>query len=126
MHAQFIVLPPLTKIAEFFVKATGAPTFYAGAEWFTWNPVMPDDIEPFRRYIRPSHQALINAAVSTPQDATRICAFLRQLLRPHQFKIDTRGGHDSTAAWVLVFTGPIPDASGGEVIRKEGVLVTWE
>ena len=123
MHAQFIVLPPLTKIAEFFVKATGAP-LHNGAEWFTWTSLTTDDIEPFRRYIRPSHQALINAAVSTPRDATRICAFLRQLLRPHQFKIDTRG---STESWVLVFTGPPdPDASGGEVIRKEGVLVTWE
>jgi hypothetical protein len=124
MHAQFIVLPPLTKIAEFFVKATGAPTFYAGTEWFKWKSVMPDDIELFRRYIRPSHQALINAAVAAPTDGVKLCAFLRQLLRPHQFKIEARG---STESWVLVFTGPPdPDVSGGEVIRKEGVLITWQ
>ena len=125
MHAQFIVLPALTKIAEFFVKATGAP-LHDGAEWFTWNSLTTDDIELFRRYIRPSHHTLINAAVAAPRDPARVCAFLRQLLRPYQFKIETRGGRDSTAAWYLINTAPPdPDVSGGEVIRYEGVLVTW-
>jgi len=127
MHAQFIVLPALTKIQEIFVKATGA-ALCDGAEWFSWNSTLTaDDIEPFRRFIRPSHQKLINAAVAAPRDAARICAFLRQLLRPYHYKIDARGGyHDSTAAWVLVYTGPVdPDVSGGEVKRHEGVLVTW-
>ena len=126
MHAQFIVLPALTKITEFFVKATGA-ALRGGAEWFTWSShLTADDIEPFRRFIRPSHQALISAAVAAPRDAARICAFMRQLLRLYHFKIDTRGGRDSTAAWVLVYTGPIdPDASGGEVKRHEGVTVVW-
>ena len=125
MHAQFIVLPALTKIQEFFVKATGA-ALCDGSEWFTWAPLTADDIEPFRRYIRPSHQALISAAVAAPRDPARICAFLRQLLRPYHFKIDTRGNRDSTAAWVLVYIGPVdPDVSGGEVKRHEGVLVVW-
>lgn len=128
MHAQFIVLPALTKITEFFVKATGAG-LRNGAEWFTWTSLLTaDDIEPFRRFIRPCHQALISAAVAAPADAGRICAFLRQLLRPYNFKIDARGGNDSTAAWMLVYTGPPlnPDMSGGEVTRYEGVLVTWD
>ena len=127
MHAQFIVLPALTKITEFFVKATGA-VLRDGAEWFTWTSLLTaDDLEPFRRFLRPSHHALISAAVAAPRDTARICAFMRQLLRPYNFKIDARGGHDSTAAWVLVYTGPPldPDVSGGEVKRHEGVLVTW-
>lgn len=123
MHAQFIVLPALTKITEFFVKATAAQVLESGTEWFSWEPLTAADIEQFRRYIRPSHQALLNAAVAAPTDGVRVCAFLRQLLRPYKYKIEAR---DSTGSWVLVYTGPPdPDVSGGEVKRHEGVLVIW-
>ena len=124
MHAQFIVVPALTKVQEIFVKATGAPSLYAGVEWFSWLPLKEADIEVFRPHIRPSHQKLINEAAAAPANGGRMCSFLRQLLRPHQFKIETRSG--AIKSWVLQSTAPPePDASGGEVNRHDGVLVTW-
>jgi hypothetical protein len=120
MHAQFIVLPALTKIQEFFVKATGAPSFHAGAEWFTWLPLTAADIEAFRRYIRPSHTALLTAAAAQPTDGSRVCAFLRQLLRPYKFKIETKIQR-SVSSWVLLST----DTEVTPVGIHAGVTVTW-
>ena len=120
MQAQIIVLPALTKIQEFFVKATGAP-FHTGAEWFTWRPLAADDIEAFRRYIRPSHMALLAAAAAQPTDATRICAFLRQLLRPYKFKVESRVIGRGVSSWVLTST----DTEVTPVGIHEGVTVSW-
>lgn len=120
MPAQFIVLPPLTKIQEFFVKATGAVTFHVGAEWFSWLPVTTGDVEVFRAYIRPSHTKLINEAASEPTDGVRICAFLRQLLRPHKYKIESRGTR-SVSSWVLISTNTEITPVG----KHAGTTVTW-
>ena len=124
MHAQFIVVPALTKVQEIFIKATDAHGFHDGVEWFSWIPLEISNIETFRPYIRPSHQKLINDAVADPENGGRICSFLRQLLRPHQFKIETRSGPNKS--WMLISTIPVvADASGGEVHRHAGMLVIW-
>jgi hypothetical protein len=120
MPTQFIMIPALTKIQDFFVKATGASHFYVGVEWFSWIPLIAADIEVFRQYIRPSHYALINAAVEDPDNGARICSFLRQLLRPHKFKIQSRMIGRSVHSWVLVNTDT--DAAVG---KHEGATVTW-
>lgn len=120
MPTQFIVVPPLTKIKEFFVKATGAPNFHVGIEWFHWLPLTAEDIAPFRGYIRPSHSKLINEAMAEPCNGGRVCAFLRQLLRPHNFKIELRGTRHSSS-WVLVST----DTEVTPVGKHEGTTVTW-
>jgi hypothetical protein len=120
MPAQFIAIPALTKIQDFFVKATGVSSFYVGVEWFSWAPLISSDIEVFRCYIRPSHYALIDAAVADPNNGTRVCSFLRQLLRPHKFKIQARVISRSIHTWVLVSTDT--DAAVG---KHEGAIVSW-
>jgi hypothetical protein len=120
MPAQFIVVPPLTKIQEFFVKATGAVSFHVGVEWFSWVPVTTEDVEVFRAFIRPSHSKLINEAAAAPADGSRICAFLRQLLRPHKYKIETRGSR-SVSSWMLVST----DTEITPVGKHAGTTVIW-
>lgn len=120
MPAQFIMVPPLTKITEFFVKATGAVTFHVGAEWFSWLPVTSEEIEIFRAYIRPSHSKLINEATANPTDGSRVCAFLRQLLRPHKYKIESRGAR-GVSSWVLVTTNTEITPVG----KHTGTTVSW-
>lgn len=120
MPAQFILVPPLTKIQEFFVKATGASSFHVGVEWFSWAPVSTVDVEAFRAYIRPSHSKLISEAAANPTDGSRVCAFLRQLLRPYKYKIETRGSR-YVSSWMLVST----DTEITPVGKHAGTTITW-
>lgn len=120
MPAQFIVVPPLTKIQEFFVKATGASSFHVGVEWFSWLPLTTAEVEAFRAYIRPSHSKLVSEAAANPTDGSRICAFLRQLLRPYKYKIETHGSRH-ISSWMLVSTDPEVSLVG----KHAGATVTW-
>ena len=117
-------MPALTKVQEIFVKATGALDLFDGVEWFSWLALTEADIEVFRPYIRPSHQKLINDASASPENGGRICSFLRQLLRPHQFKIEKHSG--PIKSWILKSMVQLEsDISGGDVHRHTGMLVTW-
>jgi hypothetical protein len=88
MHVQFIVVPPITKVTELFVKATGKP-LAAGTSWMGWNACAKEDFERFRKYIRPSHQKILDDAVNGI--AENPCSLLRQLLRPHEYTIRRSG-----------------------------------
>jgi len=94
-HAQFRMIPPLIKVKELFVEATGQ-TFHVGATWTVWvSPVNSALYETFRPYIRPSHNALLNSVITAGPSA-HPTAFLRQLLRPHGYKIET-----TSTGWIL-------------------------
>jgi hypothetical protein len=86
-HVQFRAIPPLAKVQELFVVVTSS-AFYPGAVWNTWiSQPTPAPFEVFRPYIRPSHQTLLNALVAGT--APSPCPFLRQLLRPHNYRIES-------------------------------------
>jgi hypothetical protein len=120
MHAQFIVVPPLTKIAELFTKATGKH-FAAGVSWVFWETCSPENFERFRKYIRPSHQKILDEVVAGT--AENPCSLLRQLLRPYKYTIrrgtrgwslhltkdkDSEGDGDSTPPCVSITTLDTP------------------
>ena len=108
------MIPPLQKVKDLFVLVTGKP-FYAGVLWTAWIPTADrTPFEVFRPYIRPSHQTLLNAVIAGAYPT----AFLRQLLRPHGFKIQT-----TETGWCLVETAPEPKAV--TVIRKP-VILEWD
>jgi hypothetical protein len=83
MYAQFAAVPPLPKISTLFRKCTNRP-FEPGVTWEKWMAVESSEFELFRPYIRPCHQQILNEA-SKGQETP--CAFLRQLLRPHGYRI---------------------------------------
>lgn len=90
-HAQFRIFPPLAKVKDLFVQITGE-TFHVGATWTVWLPTANSDpFEVFRPYMRPSHSALLNNVVAaiTAGISPNPLPFLRQLLRPHGYKIET-------------------------------------
>lgn len=116
MCAQFCAIPPLAKVETLFVAAT-ATQFHSGSAWSEWQPVSPDLLEQFRPYIRPSHQRLLNLTVSGEHPTP--CAFLRQLLRPHGYKIES-SGH----GWLLRMNGEEPVEHA--VRREKSVTIAWE
>lgn len=97
-HAQFRMIPPLTKVKELFVQVTGQD-FHVGATWTVWiSTATTAPFEVFRPYIRPSHSALLNTVVQaiTATVPPNPLPFLRQLLRPHGYKIET-----TPTSWIL-------------------------
>ena len=114
--AQFRAIPPLPKIQELFGTVTGS-AFYSGAAWSTWiSQPSSAPYEVFRPYIRPSHQTLLNALVNGI--ATSPCALLRQLLRPHNYRID----HTSTG-WELVEDRPTLKTIA---ITEKPTQISWD
>lgn len=117
-YAQFRMIPPLTKVKELFEQLTATP-FTPGATWTTWTP-LPDSTpyEVFRPYIRPSHQTLLNTVVAAGTHANPL-PFLRQLLRPHSFRIETLA-----TGWML----QEKSESGKAVVtlHTEKKHITWD
>lgn len=112
-HQQFIVVPPLSKIAPVFTAATGR-SLVAGVNWHDWNSVSASDLEHIRAYFRPCHQATLNKVVAGGSPQT----LLRQLLRPYEYRIEagiTKG------SWTL--------CHGEETVAAvnvgEGRTVSW-
>jgi hypothetical protein len=87
MHAQFTVLPPLSKVSYYFKEATGKPltTTITWNRWISLTKEMYDEIE---EYIRPCHRSIL-LATRTGEYSTP-CALFRQLLRPYKLRIDYR------------------------------------
>ena len=107
--AQFVIPPPLTKVSVIFTAATGRP-LHAGVGWDAWISPPPTDLEAVRPYIRPCHQRLLNETLAGKSPL----ALLRQLLRPHGYRIDTEG-----KGWRLVG----PDGVHGS--HGPGCLIEW-
>lgn len=84
-NQQFAHTPPIERVSAVFTAATGCP-FITGSTWSAWRTVAPSSLEPFRTYIRPCHQRLLDRAIASP---ARIASFLRQILRVHEFTIES-------------------------------------
>lgn len=116
MHAQFIVVPPLPKIIELFVKTTGC-SFNVDVKWSRWISISIDFYEEFRKYIRPSHHQILNDVIS--EKAENPASILRQLLRPHDYTIRRSG-----KLWTLSTLKKEEGPKGAHLI-KESVVIDW-
>jgi hypothetical protein len=83
--AQFVIVPPIGRIRKLFETATGSK-FVNDVCWKSWQPVQATDYEWLYDFIRPSHQKLLVETIECVQDTP--CSLLRQLLRPHDFRIE--------------------------------------
>ena len=117
MHAQFIVIPPMGKVVDYFVKTTGCE-FSEDVRWSRWIPLPAETTEEFRKYIRPSHQQILNDTLSGA--AENPASLLRPLLRPHEYTIRRAG-----KCWVLSTLKKDEGPKGTRVI-KEPVLIEWK
>lgn len=116
MHAQFIVAPPLPKIIDFFVKTTGC-SFNVDVRWSRWLSISIESVEEFRKYIRPSHQNILNEYIEGK--AENPASLLRQLLRPHDYTIRRNG-----KLWVLTPLKKAESEKGTQLIKKT-VVINW-
>ena len=116
MHAQFIVVPPLAKIIDLFTKATGC-SFNIDVKWSRWVSIPIELYEEFRKYIRPSHQQILNDTISGASETP--ASLLRQLLRPHDYTIRRVG-----KLWMLSTLKKEEGIKGTHLI-KESVVIDW-
>ncbi len=117
MHAQFIVVPPLPKIIELFVHATGC-NFNVDVRWSRWLSISKERIEEFRKYIRPSHQTILNDCIEGKSDNPS--SLLRQLLRPHDYTI-----RRVSKLWILTTIKKDEGEKGTQLINKT-VVIKWD
>jgi hypothetical protein len=115
MVAQFMVLPPFQKVCALFTQLTGKK-LVAGISWASWESYEPEVLEWLRHYIRPCHQKILNETISGEQPNP--LALLRQLLRPHGFRIEAEHGR---SFWTV--TNASPSLKGVHV--KDGTLIDW-
>ena len=117
--AQFRVVPPLARIALLF-EAITAQALHHGACWSSWSTAPEELLHQFRPYIRPSHQQLLDSALAKPDSPAVQCSFLRQLLRPHHFKIEA-----SRTGWRLISTD-VSGALGVVSCKQTSVFINWD
>ena len=108
--AQFVVVPPLSMVAGLF-KAATRQELIPDISWSSLLDVSATEIESFRPYIRACHQKIFNETLA----GRGACALLRQLLRPHGYRIET-----IKSGWVLRHGSP-----GRGVQIQEGKHVVW-
>jgi hypothetical protein len=116
MHAQFVVIPPLAKVAALFASTTGR-SLHTDVEWSVWKDISAAAFEAFRPYIRPSHQKILNSLVAGAEKTP--CAFLRQLLRPHELKLQK-----TSTGWAVRQAKPEEGVAGVRI--GPGKVVDWE
>jgi hypothetical protein len=87
MHAQFIVVPTLSKVSIIFQEATGKP-LSSNVTWKCWNKLSNETYEDIEAYIRPCHRGILEGTISGIYSTP--CALIRQLIRPYGMKIDYR------------------------------------
>jgi hypothetical protein len=109
--AQFVVVPPLSRVRSLFESVTGVK-FVPEACWKSWHVVNYDWLYEF---IRPSHQKLLIETIEGVQSTP--CSLLRQLLRPHDYRIER-----TSYGWVL--KQGRKSTSPGKVSVRTGVM-TW-
>jgi hypothetical protein len=108
--SQFVVIPPLEKVADLFSSATGKQ-FIEGVQWGQWKSVYATAMTWLRGYIRPCHQGVLNDAIA----GNPPLVLLRQILRPHDYYIDTEAG-----SWSLRHGKPVR-----QVVVREGKTINW-
>lgn len=113
--AQFAVVPIISRIKALFEAATHVK-FVKEACWTTWQPVKVSDYEWLYDFIRPSHQKLLIETVEGIQKNP--CSLLRQLLRPHDYRIDRTAN-----GWILK-EGRKSTSSQSITVRKG--IMTWD
>jgi len=118
MGAQFRIPPSLERVASLFEAATALPLTH-GAIWTAWSECPSELIEQFRPYIRPSHQQLLDTACANPSTGPALCSFLRQLLRPHKFKIEAL-----RTGWRLLSSEHQHTAAVSR--KQESVRIEWD
>lgn len=111
MHAQFVMVPPFSRIGGLFKKLTDQD-IVVEATWKVWKSVELSAYESFRPYIRPSHQRLLDETIAGKEPT----AFLRQLLRPYNYLIEKK---PNNKGWVVKLS-----RSGVSV--QDGTTITWE
>lgn len=82
--AQFVLVPPLKKIALVFKEATGKQ-FGKDVSWSSWFSISAATFEMIREYYRPCHIRILEETISGKQKTP--CTLLRQLLRPYHYVI---------------------------------------
>lgn len=124
-HAQFRAIPPLEKVEQLFMLLTARP-FAHGISWNTWVfPSTNTPFEEFRPYIRTSHQTVLNSLIAGT--ARNPAAFLRQLLRPHNWTIKTTYTNDGS--WQLqALVSSIDKQPTADTIRyiKKPIIIDWD
>jgi hypothetical protein len=108
--AQFVIIPPLEKVAVLFTAATGQ-RFSVGVSWKEWVSVPAESYTWLRGYIRPCHQSVLNETIAGKLPLV----LLRQILRPHDYYIDAEAG-----SWTLRHGKPIR-----QVVVREGATINW-
>jgi hypothetical protein len=84
--AQFGEVPPIECVSALFAKATGKK-LSTDVAWTLWQSLDSTDMEWLFGYIRPCHQKLLIETISGKQKTP--LSLLRQLLRPHNLRIQT-------------------------------------
>lgn len=108
--AQFILVPPIQRVAALFSIATTRP-LDPEVTWTAWHLIPDTVLEGFRQYIRPCHHKLLNETLAGKSPL----AFLRQLLRPHGYRIEATVG-----GWRLT-----SETAGKGIRIQPGVTVTF-
>jgi hypothetical protein len=109
--SQFVIVPPLEKVAGIFTAATGQ-RLIEGVQWSQWVPMQTESMTWLRGYIRPCHQGVLNETIAGKTPLT----LLRQILRPHDYYIDAETGH-----WSLRHGKPTK-----QVAVREGKVIVWD
>jgi hypothetical protein len=114
--AQFVVVPPLSRISLLFEKVT-ACRFIKENVWKSWTPGIITDYDWLYEFIRPSHQKLLIETIEGIH--VNPCSLLRQLLRPHDYRIER-----TTYGWTL--KEGRKSSSPSKVSVRTGVMIWSE
>ena len=112
--AQFVEMPPLEMVTEFFTTVTGLP-LQLDVSWTRWIAYDVDELYVFKPYIRKCHQKLLLETANGVQK--NVCSFLRQLLRPYGYCIVLSKG---------IYSLCENKDESKTVGKKDGKVVVWE
>ncbi len=116
MGVQFVVIPSFEKVADYFQRITGK-LLCEGVSWNTWRFLESEQYDVLRQYYRPCHIRVLEDTITKKYENS--CVLLRQLLRPHGYKIEKT----NTNSWTLQAIRN--DSSPTRVSTKEGTTVIW-
>jgi hypothetical protein len=111
--SQFMVIPPLAKVAALFAKLT-SKELHVEVTWSAWQTYTAEDFDWLSPYIRPCHHKIFNETISGEQPTP--LALLRQLLRPHGMRIEQK--HNT---WIITVGSPMAKA----IREKDGTFLDW-
>jgi hypothetical protein len=115
MGVQFTVIPSFEKVADYFQRFTGK-SMILGTYWSVWHEIDSEQYDVLRQYYRPCHIRVLEDTIAKKYE--NACVLLRQLLRPHGYKIEKSG-----ASWTLQEISAGSKQKG--VSTKEGTTVIW-